>query len=150
MQRLLSKNKLYLLLFFVASLNVRAQSKQDWELIVQHSESVNYPTRHVTYLFKNTHSYIVKYNPLSLTLGGLMLFYQKVLSPQILSECPYELSCSNFSKAVISKYGIAKGVFLTADRLMRCNSTAARDITQFDFNDQHRIIDQPEKYCFHP
>jgi putative component of membrane protein insertase Oxa1/YidC/SpoIIIJ protein YidD len=150
MQKLLNRNNIFLLLL-VGSLSLHSQSKDDWELIKNKDFDTNkYPQRHVTYLFKNSHNYLVKYNPLSLTLGGLMYFYQKILSPQIISQCPYELSCSNFSKAVIARYGIIKGMALTADRLMRCNTIAAKDISQFDFNDNNKIVDQPEKYCIHP
>lgn len=89
---------------------------------------------------------VIKYNPVSLSLGGLMYFYQKVISPQILTGCPYEISCSNYSKAVIDKYGLVKGIALTSYRLMRCNRLAAIDVNPLYINSSGKIIDDPEQY----
>jgi putative component of membrane protein insertase Oxa1/YidC/SpoIIIJ protein YidD len=89
---------------------------------------------------------IIKYNPISLAFGGMMFFYQKIISPQIASECPYEISCSNFSKAVITRYGLIKGIALTSYRLMRCNRLAAIDVHPLYINPAGKIIDDPEQY----
>jgi putative component of membrane protein insertase Oxa1/YidC/SpoIIIJ protein YidD len=89
---------------------------------------------------------IIKYNPVSLSFGGLMYFYQRVISPQILAGCPYEISCSNYSKAVINRYGVVKGIALTSYRLMRCNRLAAIDVHPLYFNSAGKIIDDPEQY----
>jgi uncharacterized protein len=89
---------------------------------------------------------VIKYNPVSLTFGGLMFMYQKLISPQIVAECPYEISCSNYSKVVIKRYGIIKGIALTSYRLMRCNRLAAVDIHPLYIDPQGKIIDDPEQY----
>jgi putative component of membrane protein insertase Oxa1/YidC/SpoIIIJ protein YidD len=47
----------------------------------------------------------------------------------------------------IKEFGLLKGVALTADRLTRCTSTAARDITEININPKtDKIIDQLEWY----
>ncbi len=51
------------------------------------------------------------------TLG----FYQSQISPQWGANCAFELTCSRFSGAMVKEYGLAKGFFLTLDRLGRCN-----------------------------
>lgn len=89
---------------------------------------------------------IIKYNPISLTFGGLMYFYQRVISPQIASECPYEISCSNYSKVVIKRYGFVKGIALTSYRLIRCNRIASVDIHPLYVSSTGKIIDDPEQY----
>jgi len=89
---------------------------------------------------------IIKYNPISLIFAGLMYTYQKWISPQLSAECSYELSCSNFSKAMIERYGIIKGIALTSDRLCRCSKVAAIDIHPLYINVKGQIIDQPEQY----
>src|ERR1043165_6271178 len=66
-------------------------------------------------------SFFAKYNPVSLLLKGTMFTYQHVISPQLSRSCPYEITCSNFSKLSIKEYGIVKGVFISADRILRCN-----------------------------
>lgn len=93
---------------------------------------------------------LTRYNPLSLTFSGLLYFYQKVVSAQIAASCPYEISCSNFSKQCIGKYGLLKGVALSADRLMRCNKLAAYDIHPMLISDEQRIHDPIEKYAVKP
>ena len=89
---------------------------------------------------------IIKYNPVSLSLGGVMYLYQRVISPQLQTNCPYEISCSNYSKAVIDRYGMIKGIALTSYRLMRCNRIAAVDLHPLYFNSAGKIIDDPEQY----
>lgn len=93
-----------------------------------------YDKRQITYLFASSNSNLVKYNPVSLTLGGLMYLYQSSVSPQFSSGCLYEPSCSEYTKQLIQTYGIFKGIPVSADRLMRCNRFAALDITRFHVN----------------
>jgi len=88
----------------------------------------------------------LKYNPVSLAFGSLLYFYQGAVSPQISAECPYEISCSNFAKATLKRYGLIKGLSLTAFRMMRCNRIAGSDIHPLYINDQGKIIDDPEQY----
>lgn len=103
--------------------------------------------RHVEYLFKHKKWY-VKYNPVSLFFGGMLYFYQKNVSGQIGAACPYEVSCSGFSKAVIQRYGIIKGIALTADRLTRCTRFSIIDLNEnTELNRKtHKIIDDPADY----
>jgi putative component of membrane protein insertase Oxa1/YidC/SpoIIIJ protein YidD len=89
----------------------------------------------------------VKYNPVFLTLGGMLFFYQKAISPQLQSHCPYEISCSAFSKTSIQEFGIIKGVPLTADRLTRCTQFTLIDILPSQVNEHNgSIIDNIDKY----
>jgi putative component of membrane protein insertase Oxa1/YidC/SpoIIIJ protein YidD len=90
---------------------------------------------------------LIKYNPLNLTLGGLLYFYQKIVSPQLLTQCPYEISCSAFSKTSIQEFGFIKGIPLTADRLTRCTQFTLIDIMPSQINESNgRIIDNTDKY----
>lgn len=101
--------------------------------------------RHVKFLFIPDKK-IIKYNPVSLAFGGLMYIYQSVISSQIAADCPYEVSCSSFSKQCITKYGVFKGFALSADRLTRCTKFAAKDLHPLKFNAKGKIIDSPEEY----
>lgn len=90
---------------------------------------------------------IAKYNLVTLALKGSMLLYQNILSPQLSRECPYEITCSNFCKESIKEYGILKGVFIGADRIMRCNRISLLDIQPMDINTATgKIYDPPGKY----
>jgi len=86
--------------------------------------------------FNEEKSDFSKYNPVSLFFNGSMYIYQKTLSEQIAAQCTFTPSCSEFSKALIRRYGLFKGVFLTADRLMRCNGNAGEDYPP-SFRDRH-------------
>lgn len=116
----------------------------------------NKPQEYHTYQAKKIRKYtplyntksnqiINKLNPVNLTFSGLLFFYQNVLSSQINAGCLYSPSCSEFSKNCIRKYGLIKGVFLTADRLHRCNRITALDIKE---NSANRLSDPADSYKF--
>ncbi len=91
----------------------------------------------------------VKYNPISLLLKGAMFSYQNAISPQLGKRCLYDLSCSNFSKHSIYEFGIFKGVFLSADRILRCNRISHLDLHPLTLNEKTgRYIDVPSQYRF--
>jgi putative component of membrane protein insertase Oxa1/YidC/SpoIIIJ protein YidD len=93
------------------------------------------------------HNVIAQYNPISLVLKGALLGYQKILSRQLARNCPYEISCSNFSKQSIREFGVLKGVFISADRILRCNRIAFEDVSPLNINPATgRIIDSPNMY----
>ncbi|QQS29209.1 MAG: membrane protein insertion efficiency factor YidD [Sphingobacteriales bacterium] len=95
-------------------------------------------------------SVLAKYNPLTLTLTGSMYFYQNVLSSQLGRQCLYGISCSNFSKHAILEFGLVKGVFLTADRLLRCNRISALDLNPLTLDTKTlRFKDEPRQYRLH-
>ncbi len=91
-------------------------------------------------------SFVAKYNPFSLLATSAMLFYQNVVSQQFFRHCLYEISCSNFSKQSINEFGLIKGLFMSADRLMRCNGTAINDVPPDLFDDEQLAIDEPSTY----
>jgi putative component of membrane protein insertase Oxa1/YidC/SpoIIIJ protein YidD len=133
---------------YLLSVDVNAQqSKTDNEFLQnQNFSQQKFETkRKVTFLLSKKKNLIVRYNPVSLTFGGLLFMYQKFLSPQISNNCPYNPSCSGFSKNSILTFGLMKGIALSADRLTRCNSIAAHDISFLDFKNG-KIDDAPEKY----
>jgi putative membrane protein insertion efficiency factor len=48
-------------------------------------------------------------------------FYQRFISPAIPQRCKYHPSCSQYSVTAIRRYGILRGLILSAWRLLRCN-----------------------------
>lgn len=106
-----------------------------------------YKQRKVSFATSEEKSFIRKYNPLSLTFSSLLFVYQRFISVQISSKCSFHPSCSNFSKECIKRYGILKGVALSADRLMRCNKLAAYDIVESDLDYERQVVVDPaERY----
>lgn len=90
---------------------------------------------------------LAAWNPIAASLKGLMFVYQHVISQQLSASCPYEITCSNFSKTAISEFGMLKGVLMSADRLMRCNRIALTGISPLDINEHTgAVIDDLNNY----
>jgi putative membrane protein insertion efficiency factor len=47
--------------------------------------------------------------------------YQRFVSPAIPQRCKYHPSCSQYAATAIRRYGILRGLVLSAWRLLRCN-----------------------------
>ena len=47
--------------------------------------------------------------------------YQRTISPALPARCKYHPSCSQYSVTAIRRYGILRGLVLSAWRLLRCN-----------------------------
>lgn len=138
-------------ILIITSLRFYSQQLSDLDLIVNHktNDTTLAKKRVVSYVFKGK-NWFVKYNPLSLVFGGSLMFYQKVVSPQILMGCAYNPSCSNFSKGCISEYGIIKGAALSTDRLTRCTPLSAIDFHPVHFDVNGKVNDPPSYYRLRP
>lgn len=86
------------------------------------------------------------FNPLSLLYSGTMGFYQAQISPQWGANCAFEITCSRFSKQLVQGYGLAKGFFLTMDRLGRCNKLSFYETVPIRINPQGKLIDSVDFY----
>ena len=51
----------------------------------------------------------------------LIIFHQKIISPQDGAVCHYRPTCSAFGKQALIKHGFFKGILMTTDRLIRDN-----------------------------
>ena len=139
--------KLFFLLFILYSLGSFAQLSDDFLLIENHKiENAKFEKKlRVGYLFKDK-NWAIKYNPVSLLFGGGLLFYQKIISPQIVMGCAFNPSCSNFSKGCINEFGVMKGFFLSADRLTRCTRLSSIDFHPILFDENDKVTDLPIYY----
>lgn len=54
-------------------------------------------------------------------LLGLVLFYQRQISPFLGGHCRFSPTCSQYAAEAIGKYGALKGGWLALKRLLRCN-----------------------------
>lgn len=89
---------------------------------------------------------VAKLNPFRWLATGSMFFYQQVMSPQINAGCLYQRTCSNYSKAAISYFGLIRGILLTADRLTRCTSGVIPEIEAYRFDEHGHVADEPTQY----
>ena len=58
-------------------------------------------------------------------LIGLLLFYQRFVSPMTPPTCRYYPSCSAYAVGAVQQHGALVGSVLTARRLARCHPWAA-------------------------
>ena len=58
-------------------------------------------------------------------LIGLLLFYQRFISPMTPPTCRYYPSCSAYALTAIRRFGPVKGTWLAVKRLARCHPWAA-------------------------
>ena len=47
--------------------------------------------------------------------------YQKVISPILPESCRFYPSCSEYACQAIEKFGVGRGLFLSATRISRCH-----------------------------
>ena len=127
-----------LLLLIIFCLDLPAQKISDSEMVLTHdfTDSVMVQKRQVSFGISKSGSAFIKYNPVTLVFSGLMFTYQKWVSPQISAECLYSPSCSEYSKLLFRKYGIFKGLFTSADRIMRCDRISATTLSPFSINEK--------------
>ena len=154
----MKNNILFILCFFLSTLQAVSQDfASDIELI-QHKSSLSenefaYYKRvgnNRNIMQSKHHTFFSKINPIANVLKAAMYLYQNVISAQLSKECPYELTCSNFSKQAIKKFGLFKGVFISADRITRCNRIALLDVNTANINQNNGSIKDPlSKYCAH-
>jgi putative membrane protein insertion efficiency factor len=52
---------------------------------------------------------------------GLIVIYQRVISPLLGPACRYEPSCSEYARQAVEKYGAARGSWMGIKRLARCH-----------------------------
>lgn len=58
---------------------------------------------------------------LALPFIGLIRLYRIFISPLLGSNCRHTPTCSEYGIIALKKYGVFKGTFLTAKRIIKCN-----------------------------
>lgn len=52
---------------------------------------------------------------------GLIVLYQRTLSPILGPACRYQPTCSDYTREAIDKYGVPRGTWLGLKRIARCH-----------------------------
>lgn len=124
-----------------------SQVRSDTELIFKTKEyKVVEIKHHVLFGVTQSNNFFIKYNPVSLVAGGFMYFYQSALSRQLSATCGFNPSCSEMGKGLIKTYGIFKGTFCTADRLMRCNKISFVNVKVQEFDREDGKVHESVDY----
>jgi uncharacterized protein len=139
-------------LFLSSAAFPQNRAADDNSLLLHYKDPVlesKYAERDINFSLLNNKTLLARINPVNWGLSGLMFVYKKSISPQISANCLYNPSCSSYSKALFSRYGLLKSVFCTSDRLSRCNRIAATSIhpMRFDPHD-HKVHESVEYYNF--
>ena len=58
---------------------------------------------------------------LSVPFIMLIKIYQLIVSPWLPNACRYTPTCSQYSIEAFSKYGLLKGFYLSAKRILNCH-----------------------------
>ena len=58
---------------------------------------------------------------MSRLLVGALTLYKRWLSPILPRSCRFEPTCSEYARLAIVKHGPARGLWMAAGRLLRCN-----------------------------
>jgi Uncharacterized conserved protein len=135
----------FIILLVFIGIQSRIEAQTDKELLLSENfEDHSFDDRIVHYGFRENNR---SFNPLYHALSSAMFVYQKIISPQLSKQCAFLPTCSAYSKELINTYGMFKGVFCTADRLMRCNRIALSDKPSYYFeNKEHKIHEDADYY----
>lgn len=63
----------------------------------------------------------MKFNPPQWLALGLIIFYQRAISPLMRPCCRFFPSCSSYAYEAFSRFGFVYGMFLTLKRLLKCH-----------------------------
>lgn len=52
---------------------------------------------------------------------GVLRFYQRSISPAFPPNCRFTPTCSEYTYQAVARYGLARGLWLGLNRLLRCH-----------------------------
>lgn len=74
--------------------------------------------------------------------GGMIYFYQNIISEQIQASCSYEISCSQYLKLCIEKYGFVIGTFAGINQFGKCAGNNHKNHSSYKLNEKNIIINK--------
>ncbi len=72
--------------------------------------------------------------------------YQKVIYPQLGLTCFFQNQCIDFCGELIERHGLAKGYFISMDRIARCNRLLPLETYPAGLADNGKVIDRVADY----
>ncbi len=138
--------KIIFVLFFLMNISAKAQFDNDIDIISKHigeiQNSRELPGKKEIRFQRSS-------NPLKAISFAFLFTYQKLFSEQFFASCEFDKSCSAFGIDCFKEFGVFKALFLTADRLTRCNGVAQLETENYLFNHLNgKVIDEPKMYRF--
>lgn len=80
-----------------------------------------------------------KINPLVYVSAGLLYFYQNIISEQIMADCMYVISCSQYTKLSIQQKGLFKGALSGVNQLTECFPEVIYDYPEYKWSNNHKV-----------
>jgi len=105
-------NKHTLTLFLVLVSLISKLHSQDQYVEISPWEEED--TKPVYYYLNTSGNY--ETSPFMLVANKLIKLYQKEISPQSISRCPFYISCSNYAYQAINRHGLIVGIAFFIDR----------------------------------
>lgn len=139
-------------LISILTLQVKGQTAGNLSLLEkQNFKDAHFEKKIVRFGISGNNNFLIRYNPVSLGFSSLMFMYQKFISPQISADCLFKPTCSEFSRQCFIRYGLIKGLFVTADRLNRCDRISATAIEPIEINEEdNKVHETTDRYCLQP
>ncbi len=137
---------LHTLIFALFINTISAQQKNDLNSLQK--KIITYYNIQLTELNTNR-PYKSSHNPIKIATNSLLWVYQNIFSEQIMADCGFEPSCSSFASQAIKERNFFLGIFLTADRLTRCNGNEQIEGEAYLVNKKTgKLHDEPKMYKF--
>ncbi len=83
-----------------------------------------------------------KINPLTYVAAGSLYVYQTIFSEQISANCTYQISCSEYTKKCIEKYGLIKGSLIGLHQLSNCVAGNTDEHCEYKISKSKKIINE--------
>jgi putative component of membrane protein insertase Oxa1/YidC/SpoIIIJ protein YidD len=80
-----------------------------------------------------------KHQVMNTLAGGLIYFYQNIISAQIQADCAFETTCSQYIKLCIERYGFLKGTMSGLNQYMKCTSNAIHAHEEISINEFDKV-----------
>jgi uncharacterized protein len=122
----------------IVTMSVKCQSAFDVKLVIQGNTCQTCGHSHTDH----TGNVSQKNSAFKTLLKLPIIIYQKFISSQMKPLCKFYPSCSEFSIEAINRFGL-RGIFLGADRFMRCNNFSEYQYPLYENTDLlHDPVDQ--------
>ena len=78
--------------------------------------------------------------PITKLAGGLVYFYQNIVSEQLQADCSFQITCSEYIKLCIAEYGFLKGTLAGLNQYTKCMPTNYKHHEEHKVDEKQKVI----------
>jgi putative component of membrane protein insertase Oxa1/YidC/SpoIIIJ protein YidD len=78
--------------------------------------------------------------PITKLAGGLVYFYQNIISEQLQADCSFQITCSEYIKLCIAKYGFLKGTLAGLNQYTKCMPANYKHHEEHKVDEKQKVI----------